>query len=70
MRFTYDKDADAAYIYLVAAIAPGEVTQTRHCLVDMHLAAVNLDFDSEGNILGIEILGASRALRSETLMPD
>jgi uncharacterized protein YuzE len=33
------------------------------------LTAVNLDFDSQGQLLGIEILGASRLLRPESLGP-
>ena len=65
---THDGDADAAYIYLVDRIGRGEVARTS---VAGHgspvLDSVNLDFDADGRLLGIEVLGAGRALREETL---
>ena len=55
LRITYDTEADAAYIYLQppTAMQPSvasTVTATRD---------VNLDFDSDGRLIGIEILGRS-----------
>jgi len=70
VRLTYDVEADAAYVYLVASIGSGEVEETRHCLVELDRAAINLDFDIDGRLLGIEILGASRVLRPEVLMSE
>lgn len=67
MRLTYDEKADAAYVYLVPTIDRGEVHQTRHSMVPLDQAGINLDFDADGRLLGIEILGASRVLRRETL---
>jgi uncharacterized protein YuzE len=68
MNFTYDPEADAAYIYLVP-IARGGVDETV-CVADEYpeLAGdVNLDLDKEGRLLGIEILGARRFLPPELL---
>jgi uncharacterized protein YuzE len=67
MRLTYDPDADAAFIYIVDSIGPSEVTQTRMVDVAMREAAVIAHFDSATQLLGIEILGASRALRPEVI---
>jgi uncharacterized protein YuzE len=58
IRVTYDGSADAAMIYLVP-IGPGEVGTT---VVGEDEAAVNLDFNGHGQLIGIEILGASRSL--------
>ena len=54
MKVTYDKEADAAYIYLKDKIEKGEVKST----VSMNENIV-LDFDSEKKLIGIEILSAS-----------
>lgn len=64
---SYDWDADAAYIYLVEKINHGEVV--RSCVADIAMdnAAIMIDLDAEGRVLGIEVLGASQALRAETL---
>ena len=66
-RVTYDTAADAAYVYLVGFVAPGAVAQTRPAMLELDQAFIAFDFDSEGKILGIEILGASRVLSKETL---
>ena len=65
MRITYDEEADAAYIYLVATIGRGEVAGGTACKTDLEHASVVLDFDTEGKLLGIELLGVSHALRPE-----
>lgn len=64
---THDSDANAAYIYLVEKIDRGEVA--RSCVADIAMdnAAITIDFDGEGRVLGIEIPGASQALRAETV---
>lgn len=61
MKITFDKDADAVYIYF-KEISPGEVKNT----ISLN-DSVNIDFDEEGKILGIEILDASKNLSSDTL---
>ncbi len=70
MRVTYDADADAAYLYAVESIGFGEVARTVVCDIPLDRAAINLDFDSAGRLLGVEILGASRVLRPESLRSD
>ncbi|MFH0836578.1 MAG: DUF2283 domain-containing protein [Candidatus Aenigmatarchaeota archaeon] len=54
MKVTYDKEADAAYIYLKDRIEKGEVKST----VSMNENII-LDFDSDKKLIGIEILSAS-----------
>jgi len=67
MKITYDKVADAAYIYF-KDISPGEVTNT----ISLN-DNINIDLDKEGKTLGIEILNASQnlpnmALKSATII--
>jgi uncharacterized protein YuzE len=62
MRVTYDPSVDAVYIYLVDDILPGEVFRTYPCDPKKVNGEINLDFDSDGRLLGIEILDASRKL--------
>ena len=64
---TYDSEANAAYIYLVEEIDRGEAV--RSCVADIAMdnAAITIDFDAEERVLGIEVLGASHALRPETI---
>lgn len=53
---TYDADVDAAYIRLAPRIEPGEAT--RQEIVSLPAGEVILDFNSDGHLLGIEVLGA------------
>jgi uncharacterized protein YuzE len=64
---THDSEANAACIYLVEEIDRGEVA--RSCVADIAMdnAAITVNFDAEGRVLGIEVLGASQALRAETI---
>jgi len=64
MRVRYDPDADAAYIYL-ADIPPGGVALT--VPGEDEASGVNLDFDSEGRLVGIEIISARSMLPREFL---
>ncbi len=59
IRVTFDRGANAAYIYL-RDIEPGGVGKT----VPVHDAPgmVNLDFDRKGRLIGIEVLPATRHL--------
>ncbi len=61
MRITFDKDADAVYIYF-KEISSGEVAKT----ISLN-ESVNVDLDKDGITLGIEILEASKNLPSNTL---
>ena len=62
MRISYDASVDAAYIYFVPSIAPGAVKRTYPCDPEEVGAEINLDFDEDGRILGVEVLAASRHL--------
>ena len=61
MKITFDKDADAAYIYF-KEISPGEVSKT----ISLN-ESVNIDLDSQGKTLGIEIINASMNLLASAL---
>jgi len=63
MKFEYDKDADAAYIYLEYPIQDGQVKNT----IELNDNII-LDFDEKGKLLGVEILDASKVLNKKTLM--
>ncbi len=63
MKFEYDKDADAAYIYLEDSIGEGEVKNT----IELNNNFV-LDFYKDGKLMGIEILDASSVLHKEALV--
>jgi len=67
MRMKYDAAADAAYIYVADEIEPGAAVK---CVPVDPLAIngmINLDFDVEGRLLGIEVLAASKRLPPEAL---
>jgi uncharacterized protein YuzE len=64
MRVEYDEEVDAAYIYL-AEIEPGGVATTVPGWPDTEAFMVNLDFDREGRLLGIEVMDASSKLPTE-----
>ena len=61
MKTTFDKEADAVYIYF-KEISPGEVVKT----ISLN-DSVNIDLDSEDKAIGIEILEASKNLPSSAL---
>ena len=56
MKVNYDRQADAAYIYL-KKISPGEVKHTIE--LDKNII---LDFNSQKKLVGIEILSASKVI--------
>lgn len=66
MKVTYDKNADAAYIYL-KDIPPGGVKKTYSCDPSEIDGMINLDFDAEGVLVGIEVLDASKKIPKEYL---
>ena len=67
MKVTYDPAADAAFIYLVDVIRPGQIVQSQMCDLEIREGAVILALDAGQQLLGIEILGASRLLPPEVL---
>jgi uncharacterized protein YuzE len=64
MRFTYDPIADAAFLYLVDEIQPGQVKESRWVPLRMKDASVIVSVDEDGQALGVEFLGASKQLGS------
>jgi Protein of unknown function (DUF2283). len=67
MKIRYDRSVNAAYIYLVSQIEPGQVKNQYHCDIKKVRGMINLDFDSEGRLLGIEVLDADHFLSKELL---
>jgi uncharacterized protein YuzE len=63
MKIKLDKDADAAYIKVVDEVKDGEATKNV-----MLSENIILDFNSEGNLLGIEVLDASKTLNQDLLL--
>lgn len=65
---TYDPEVDAAYATIGQPIRPGEAArQVGVALPDDLSGEIVLDFDRDGHLLGVEILGASRLLAPEVL---
>ncbi|MDP2672574.1 MAG: DUF2283 domain-containing protein [Nanoarchaeota archaeon] len=62
MKIEYDKEADAAYVYLDEEIKEGQVKKSEERTKD-----VILDFDEKGRLLGVEILNASKNLSKHVL---
>ena len=61
IKLTYDKSADAAYIYL-DNIPPAGVAKTYSCDPAEVGGMINLDFTENGTLIGIEIIDASKKL--------
>ena len=68
MRVAYDPIVDMAYISLVE-IGIGGVAETKALALDVEAGQrlINLDFDRDGRLLGIEIDGARATLPPELL---
>ena len=67
MKTTYDKNVDAAYIYILDKIEPGSAKKTYLCDPLEIGGMINLDFDKDGKLLGVEILDASKFLPQSVL---
>jgi len=68
MKVTYDKSVDAAYIYFTDNYEPGEVKKTYPCDPTEVKGMINLDFDKDGRLIGIEVMDASKKLPPELLV--
>jgi len=62
MKITYDKKADAAYIYIEYPIEKGEAKKT----IELNDNII-MDFNEEDKLLGIEVLNASAVLNKEVV---
>jgi len=60
-KITFDKKANAAYLYIVD-IGSADVVRTQECDVDQMLGSINLDFDKDNRLVGIEIINANQVL--------
>lgn len=63
MKIEYDKDVDAAYVYLVDPLHDCEVKST----IEINENII-LDFDGEKKLIGIEILNASQVMKEKSLL--
>ena len=68
MKVTYDHEANAAYVYIVDEIEDGGVAQTYCCDPQEIDGMINLDFDSAGRLLGIELIPARSYLSTDFLL--
>ncbi|MFH1376815.1 MAG: DUF2283 domain-containing protein [Candidatus Woesearchaeota archaeon] len=62
MIFEYDKDVDAAYIYVESSIKDGESKKT----IELNENII-LDFDKNNKLIGVELLNASKILNKKAL---
>jgi hypothetical protein len=68
MKVKYSRSVDAATIVLGSTIASGSVVFTYPCYIaKLDGAMINLDFDSSGQLVQIEVVGASNHLSKELL---
>ena len=63
MKFEYDKEVDAAYIYIENTIKEGEVKKT----IELNDNII-LDFDSKDKLIGVEILDASKTMNKKAIL--
>lgn len=62
---TFDADADAAYFPVAGQIGPGHAVE--NVVIERSAGTVVLDFDADGYLLGVEVVGASSLLRTSTI---
>lgn len=68
MRVTFDRRANAAYIYLIPSEAFKDRIAKQEVIAPPHMrGTVVLDLDKRGRILGIEVLGATSLLPYDLL---
>jgi uncharacterized protein YuzE len=66
MRVTYDSEANAAYVELGDDVAGG--TAVENVVVERPgRGDIVLDFDADGRLLGVEVIGATQLLRKTVL---
>ena len=63
MKLEYDKDADAAYLYMQYPIKESGAKKT----IQLNDNII-LDFDENNKLLGVEILDASKVLNKKVLL--
>jgi uncharacterized protein YuzE len=67
-KIRYDANANAAYIYVAAeGTLAGNIAKTYLCDTREINGMINLDFDDDGRLLGVEIMDARSKLPHEVL---
>lgn len=64
-RITIDRAVDAAYFRVAPSIAAGESAE--NVIVPRPEGEIVLDFDAEGRLLGVEVVGAKDLLTAATI---
>jgi uncharacterized protein YuzE len=70
MHATFAPGTDVAYVYLTDASDGRAVNHTEPLIIDLPggtRALINLDFDAEGRLIGIEVDGARQGLPASLL---
>ncbi|MFF3085249.1 DUF2283 domain-containing protein [Streptomyces nojiriensis] len=67
VRVTYDKSVNAAYVYFTDPQARAKVTHMYPCDPAQVGGMINLDFDEDGRLIGLEVLAASSKLHGHLL---
>ncbi|MFJ9736651.1 DUF2283 domain-containing protein [Streptomyces sp. NPDC101166] len=67
LRVTFDAKANAAYVYLSEPQAHPQVARMYPCDPVAVGGMINLDFDEDGRLVGIEVLGADSKLPRHVL---
>ncbi|AWZ07961.1 MULTISPECIES: DUF2283 domain-containing protein [unclassified Streptomyces] len=62
VRVTYDEGANAAYVYLTDPHVRTKSSRMYPCDPVQVGGMINLDFDEQGRLIGIEVLAASSKL--------
>jgi uncharacterized protein YuzE len=60
MKFTYDKEADAAYIYFEFPLKKGVIKKTKELSEN-----IIADYDAKNKLVGVEILSASKMMNKK-----
>lgn len=61
LGITYDGTADAVYLYLLDPVPEGMIVETTAALDPTEIdGMINVDFDREGRMIGVEVLDARR----------
>ena len=63
MKFEYDREVDAAYIYLEYPLLNGKMKKT----IEINENII-LDFSEDSKLLGVEILNASKVLNKKAIL--
>ena len=63
MKLEYDKEVDAAYIYIQYPIKDKMAKKT----IELNENII-IDFDNKGKLLGVEILNASKVMEKKVLI--